>query len=162
MRHNRQSRAVRKTSFLILNFSVRTFRYNAYALPCYLIGLSLCLFFKRNYWNKRGKGAKPLTSFFWLSGKSRCGLWFYPTASCTVFEGITLYGRKTKKPTFAALSCKADSQIMVEVRGVEPLASWMPFKRSTNWAIPPKTGSKERASCNMQRQACQWYLALFF
>lgn len=29
------------------------------------------------------------------------------------------------------------SQFMVEISGLEPLASWMPFKCSTNWAISP-------------------------
>ena len=26
---------------------------------------------------------------------------------------------------------------MVEISGIEPLTSWMPFKRSPSWAIPP-------------------------
>ena len=31
--------------------------------------------------------------------------------------------------------------LMVEIRGFEPLTSWMPFKRSPNWAIPPNNKS---------------------
>ena len=27
---------------------------------------------------------------------------------------------------------------MVEISGIEPLTSWMPFKRSPSWAIPPR------------------------
>ena len=27
--------------------------------------------------------------------------------------------------------------LMVEISGIEPLTSWMPFKRSPSWAIPP-------------------------
>ena len=29
------------------------------------------------------------------------------------------------------------SVFMVEISGIEPLTSWMPFKRSPSWAIPP-------------------------
>ena len=28
-------------------------------------------------------------------------------------------------------------RILVEISGIEPLTSWMPFKRSPSWAIPP-------------------------
>ena len=28
---------------------------------------------------------------------------------------------------------------MVEISGIEPLTSWMPFKRSPSWAIPPNS-----------------------
>ena len=28
-------------------------------------------------------------------------------------------------------------KLLVEIRGFEPLTSWMPFKRSPNWAISP-------------------------
>ena len=31
----------------------------------------------------------------------------------------------------------SDSSVMVEIVGIEPMTSWMPFKRSTNWAISP-------------------------
>ena len=30
-----------------------------------------------------------------------------------------------------------ESLILVEISGIEPLTSWMPFKRSPSWAIPP-------------------------
>ena len=29
---------------------------------------------------------------------------------------------------------------LVEISGIEPLTSWMPFKRSPSWAIPPCVG----------------------
>ena len=30
-----------------------------------------------------------------------------------------------------------ESLFLVEISGIEPLTSWMPFKRSPSWAIPP-------------------------
>ena len=33
--------------------------------------------------------------------------------------------------------CFSQSLKLVEISGIEPLTSWMPFKRSPSWAIPP-------------------------
>ena len=32
---------------------------------------------------------------------------------------------------------------LVEISGIEPLTSWMPFKRSPSWAIPPYMGEAQ-------------------
>ena len=40
-------------------------------------------------------------------------------------------------PNEKRLETKVSSLFMVEISGIEPLTSWMPFKRSPSWAIPP-------------------------
>ena len=48
--------------------------------------------------------------------------------------------KKIRRKT--AADNKALSLDMVEISGIEPLTSWMPFKRSPSWAIPPNWGKE--------------------
>ena len=47
---------------------------------------------------------------------------------CRVDQWITV--KQKRSETYV-------SDLLVEISGIEPLTSWMPFKRSPSWAIPP-------------------------
>ena len=50
---------------------------------------------------------------------------------------INLYGGNEKSSFWLIIKTSFSRFPVVEISGIEPLTSWMPFKRSPSWAIPP-------------------------
>ena len=65
-----------------------------------------------------------LTSFLWFWNR------FYIKKHAKIKKCPTIYSGTTKKPLYIGG--------VVEINGLEPSTSWMPFKRSTRWAISPR------------------------
>ena len=53
------------------------------------------------------------------------------------FQGTWFESHKRLNEVLSFKSASVNLFLMVEISGIEPLTSWMPFKRSPSWAIPP-------------------------
>ena len=99
----------------------------------------------KNIWSKRkpgsrGRGVRRDYFFF-----DRCHNFFLPTVRKKKLRRSVVYLlSKVKTPSTKqtekyrkTLDFKWNRVFLVEISGIEPLTSWMPFKRSPSWAIPP-------------------------
>ena len=99
----------------------------------------------KNIWSKRkpgsrGRGVRRDYFFF-----DRCHNFFLPTVrKKKLRRSVVHLLSKAKTPSTKqaekyrkTIDSKWNRWFLVEISGIEPLTSWMPFKRSPSWAIPP-------------------------
>ena len=81
---------------------------------------------------KSGWFASPMRYFYFTAPKfwNARKLFFYFCVSADLVQK----SRTEVRDFWLHLVCQRD---LVEISGIEPLTSWMPFKRSPSWAIPP-------------------------